>query len=105
MKEQIKRLFVEKKPEFAIEQRELLADLRENLGLTGIKDVRILNRYDVLGLTAEEFEEASRLVFSEPPVDFVFYEDIMLLGGEQAFVTELLPGQYDQREEFAEQSV
>ncbi|MDD4084074.1 MAG: phosphoribosylformylglycinamidine synthase [Acidaminococcaceae bacterium] len=105
MKEQIKRLFVEKKPEFAIEQRELLADLRENLGLTGIKDVRILNRYDVLGLTAEEFEEASRLVFSEPPVDFVFYEDIMLLGGEKAFVTELLPGQYDQREDFAEQCV
>lgn len=105
MSEKIKRIFVEKKPEFAIEKQELLADLRHNLGLNNILDMRILNRYDVLGLSDEEFAEASRLVFSEPPVDIVFEEELLLASGSRSFVVELLPGQYDQREDFAEQCV
>lgn len=105
MSEKIKRIFVEKKPEFAIEKQELLADLRHNLGLNNILDMRILNRYDVLGLSDEEFAEASRLVFSEPPVDIVFEDKLLLASGTRSFVVELLPGQYDQREDFAEQCV
>ena len=105
MSNNIKRIFVEKRPEFAIEAQELLADLKQNLGLTNINSIRVLNRYDVLGLTDEEFSEASRHVFSEPPVDMLFEEDLVLDKDDKSFVVELLPGQYDQREDFAEQCV
>ena len=77
MSNKIKRIFVEKRPEFAIEAQELLADLKQNLGLINIKSMRILNRYDVLGLTDEEFLEASRHVLSEPPVDMLFEEELI----------------------------
>ena len=105
MSNNIKRIFVEKRPEFAIEAQELLADLKQNLGLTNINSIRVLNRYDVLGLTDEEFSEASRHVFSEPPVDMLFEEELVLDKDDKSFVVELLPGQYDQREDFAEQCV
>lgn len=105
MSENIKRIFVEKKAEFAVEKQALLADLRHNLGLDNLKNIRILNRYDVLGLSDEEFLAASKLVFSEPPVDTIFEEEIQLEAGCRTFVVELLPGQYDQREDFAEQCV
>ena len=105
MSNKIKRVFVEKRPEFAIEAQELLADLKQNLGLNNIKSMRILNRYDVLGLTDEEFLEASQHVLSEPPVDMLFEEELILDKNAKSFVIELLPGQYDQREDFAEQCV
>ncbi|MGL5206739.1 MAG: phosphoribosylformylglycinamidine synthase, partial [Acidaminococcaceae bacterium] len=105
MSNNIKRIFVEKRPEFAVEAQELLADLKQNLGLANINGLRILNRYDVLGLTDKEFEDASHQVFSEPPVDMLFEEELVLENGSKAFVVELLPGQYDQREDFAEQCV
>ena len=105
MSNKIKRIFVEKRPEFAIEAQELLADLKQNLGLINIRSMRILNRYDVLGLTDEEFLEASRHVLSEPPVDMLFEEELILDKNVKCFVVELLPGQYDQREDFAEQCV
>ncbi len=105
MSNKIKRIFVEKRPEFAIEAQELLADLKQNLGLNNIKSMRILNRYDVLGLTDEEFLEASQHVLSEPPVDMLFEEELILDKNAKSFVVELLPGQYDQREDFAEQCV
>ena len=105
MSNKIKRIFVEKRPEFAIEAQELLADLKQNLGLINIRSMRILNRYDVLGLTDEEFLEASRHVLSEPPVDMLFEEELGLDKNVKCFVVELLPGQYDQREDFAEQCV
>lgn len=67
----IRRIFVEKKDAFAIEAKGLLADLRNNLLMSGLKKVRILARYDVMGLTEEEFAQALQLVLSEPPVDTV----------------------------------
>ena len=100
----IKRIFVEKKEAFAVEAKGLLADLRDNLRLGGLKNVRILARYDVMGLSDREFAEARKLVLSEPPVDTVT-EELVTAPDEQAFAIELLPGQYDQREDFAEQCI
>lgn len=101
---EIKRVFVEKKDAFAVEAKGLLQDLRENLRLDGLKQVRILARYDCMGLTEEEFAEARRLVLSEPPVDTVS-DTLETAPDERAFALELLPGQYDQREDFAEQCI
>lgn len=101
----IKRIFVEKKDAFAVEAHGLLADLRQNLGMKALKNIRIINRYDVMGLTDEEFSMAKALVLSEPPVDTVVEEELSLSTDEIAFAVELLPGQYDQREDFAEQCI
>ena len=101
----IRRIFVEKKPAFAVEARGVLADLQNNLGMTALTGMRIINRYDVMGLSDEEFAQAKQTVLSEPPVDTVIEEELTLAPNETAFAVELLPGQYDQREDFAEQCI
>ncbi len=101
---EIRRIYVEKKSEFAVEAKGLLADLQNNLGLGSLKHVRILVRYDVMGLSEEEFAQARQLVLSEPPVDTVT-EELIPAEDERIFALELLPGQYDQREDFAAQCI
>ncbi len=103
----IKRIFVEKKKEFAVEADKLLADLKENLGISGLEEVRVLNRYDAAGLSDDEFRKARDTVFSEPPLDLVFEEEIESTVGkdERMFAVEYLPGQYDQRADSAAQCI
>ena len=101
----IRRIFVEKKDAFAVEAHGLLADLRNNLGMTALTNIRMLNRYDVMGLTDEEFEMAKANVLAEAPVDNVVEEALEIPAGAKVFAVELLPGQYDQREDFAEQCI
>lgn len=60
MSEAVRRIFVEKKDEFAVEAHGMLADLRENLSLGGLKGVRIINRYDVTGLSDSEYAQGAR---------------------------------------------
>lgn len=71
----VTRVFVEKRKGFDVEARHMMADLRQNLGLKAIEDLRILNRYDVSGLSGEEFEAAARTILSEPNVDNVYDEN------------------------------
>lgn len=99
------RVFVEKKPGFAVEAEHMMADLRDNLGLTAITDVRLFNRYDVEGLDKEQFEKASRTILSEPNVDNVYPENMKFPDGYRVFAMEYLPGQYDQRADSAAQCV
>ena len=99
------RIFVEKKAGFDVEARRTKADLTENLGLGNIEDVRLVNRYDIAGLSREEFEAARGTIFSEPNVDTVYEETYPLPEGWTAFATEYLPGQYDQRADSAAQCV
>lgn len=101
---EIRRIYVEKKKAFAVEAQGLLADLRHNLLIQGLQEIRILARYDVMGLSGEEFARARQLVLSEPPVDTV-WEELQPAGDERVFAVELLPGQYDQREDFAAQCI
>ena len=105
MSGEIKRIFVEKKQEYAVEAQGLLQDLKNSLGLTTLENLRIVNRYDVTGLSSEEFTAAKKLVLSEPPVDFVYEDKFPLAKGSTSFAVELLPGQYDQREDFAQQCI
>ena len=99
------RIFVEKRNGFDIEARHMLADLRDNLGMTGLRALRFLNRYDVEGLSTEEFDRARGVVFSEPNADVVYDETLPLDAGWQVFAMEYLPGQYDQRADSAAQCV
>lgn len=99
----VTRVFVEKKKGFDVEAAGLLSDLRGNLGIPGVQEVRILNRYDVSGLDPEQFQAAVRTVLSEPPMDHVYGEDFTLPAEYRVFATEYLPGQYDQRADSAAQ--
>ena len=99
----MKRLFVEKKPDFRSEADHLLRDLRDSLRLPGLKSLRILQRYDVEGATEAAIRQAIPTVFAEPPVDDVTEECFPLAAHETAFAVEFLPGQFDQRADSAAQ--
>jgi len=98
------RVFVEKQSEFNSQARELLHDLRENLNLQSLEAVRVVQRYDIDGLSDQEFAEASRLILSEPQVE-TSSDTLTLSNDETAFAVEYLPGQYDQRADSAAQCV
>ncbi len=98
------RIFVEKQSEFNTQARELLHDLKENLNLPQLDGLRVIQRYDVDGLSDEEFANASQLILSEPQVDDVSSQ-LKLAANEQAFAVEFLPGQFDQRADSAAQCV
>lgn len=93
----VKRIYVEKKPEFSVEAKGLLKDLKENLLLKNLEDLKILNRYDVEGVNDEVFEKAKNTVFSEPQVDECFEEEYSFAKEDKIFGVEYLPGQFDQR--------
>ena len=93
----VKRIYVEKKPEFSVEAKGLLKDLKENLLLENLEDLKIVNRYDVEGINDEIFEKAKNTVFSEPQVDECFEEEYPFTKEDKIFGVEYLPGQFDQR--------
>lgn len=101
----VRRVFVEKKPGFSIEAEAVLADLRHNLGIQGLERVRILNRYDISGISDEEFSMSLKTILSEPPVDIVYLEDFLEDNAQFSFAVEYLPGQYDQRADSAAQCI
>ena len=103
--ENVKRIYVEKKEAFAVKARELEDELKGYLGIAGLKKVRIFIRYDVENLSEEVFEKACRSVFSEPPVDDLYMEDIEMPADSRCFSVEFLPGQFDQRADSAVQCV
>ena len=100
----VKRLFVEKKPGFDVEAGHVKADLCDSLGLDAEVSLRLLCRYDVEGVSEEEYTLARDSIFSEPNVDNVFDEAVDLSGWRH-FTTEYLPGQYDQRADSAAQCI
>ncbi len=99
------RIYVEKKPQFAVDGAAVLSDLTVALGMSSVKSVRVINRYDAEGLSKENFEQAVPTVFSEPPVDEVFYDLPKLGADERMFAVEFLPGQFDQRADSAAQCI
>ena len=100
----VRRIFVEKKPDFAIQAKELQSEIRSYLGIRTVTGVRVLIRYDVEHLSEETYQKALATVFSEPPVDDG-YEETFDPKNARVFSVEYLPGQYDQRADSAEQCV
>ena len=98
------RVYVEKKPGFDGKTASLKKELQDVLGVKGLTDIRILNRYDVEGITEDLFRKAVTSVFSEPPVDDVTYE-LRKDEGDRVFAVEYLPGQFDQRADSASECI
>ncbi len=97
------RIYVEKKPELAHEAKALKNELVSLLGIKGLRDVRILNRYDAENITEDLFRKSVQTVFSEPQLDIVY--DTFSPDGATAFAVEYLPGQFDQRADSAAQCI
>ena len=92
----VSRVYVEKKPGFDVEAQQLLAELRDTLGIEALTGLRVINRYDVEGIDGELFGSCVPTVFSEPQVDFA-YDELPEEPGATVFAVEALPGQFDQR--------
>ena len=101
----VKRVYVEKKPEYAVQAKDLYHELHGYLGIKDLKNVRVLIRYDVENITDETFEKACNGIFSEPPVDTLYKEEFPMAEGSRVFSVEFLPGQFDQRADSAVQCV
>ena len=101
----VKRVYVEKKPEFAVQAKELRHEVKSYLGIKAVKNVRVLIRYDVENLSDATFERACNGVFAEPPVDVLYREDFPREESDHIFSVEFLPGQFDQRADSAVQCV
>ncbi len=101
----VRRIYVEKKPAFAVEAAGLLEDLRENLNLQNLTQVRVVNRYDVEGIQDETLTMAIYTVFAEPAIDMAWENDLTVPQGSFSFVAAYVPGQYDQRGDSAEQCI
>ena len=98
------RVYVEKRDGLQVEAKALLSDISAFLGITSVKELRVLNRYDVENITEELFGYAKTTVFSEPQVD-VTYDALPAAEGAVVFSVEYLPGQYDQRADSAAQCI
>ncbi len=101
----VKRVYVEKKAEFAVQAKELRHEIRSYLGIETVTGVRVLIRYDVENLSEDTFEKACNGIFAEPPVDVLYLESFPVSDKDHVFSVEYLPGQFDQRADSAEQCV
>ena len=99
----VRRVYVEKKPDFAVKAKELKHEVKHYLGISA-EGVRVLIRYDVENVSDDTYKKALQTVFSEPPVDDIYEEEFDAKGGK-VFSVEFLPGQFDQRADSAEQCV
>ena len=101
----VRRVYVEKKPAFAVKAKELKHEIKHYLGISTVTAVRELIRYDVENISDEVFEKACKTVFAEPPVDDLYLEKFDVTEGARVFSVEFLPGQFDQRADSAVQCV
>lgn len=101
----VRRVYVEKKPEFAVKAGELREEISSYLSIDTVSNVRVLIRYDIENLSEETYQQALVTIFSEPPVDYVYEESFPQEAGDTVFSVEYLPGQFDQRADSAEQCV
>ena len=101
----VKRVFVEKKPDFAVKAKELHEEIEGYLGIKTVSNVRVLIRYDIENITEETYKESLTTVFSEAPVDYLYEEEFVKNDTDFVFAVEYLPGQFDQRADSAVQCV
>lgn len=101
----VRRVYVEKKPAYAVKANELNEEIKSYLGISSVEGVRVLIRYDMENLSDEIYGLALTTIFSEPPVDEYYLEEFPAEEGDLVFSVEYLPGQFDQRADSAEQCI
>lgn len=97
------RLYVERKAGFDNEAVRIFSEIKNFLGVSSVKGVRYLNRYDVENVDETVANAACTRIFSEAQSDFCTFEKIEISDDDTVIVWEYLPGQYDQRADSAEQ--
>jgi len=105
MENKIYRLYVEKKANYDIEGEKILRDIKVNLGITSLDGLRLVNRYDIMGISEKQYQMSRNTIFSEPTVDKVYDEELEIQSYDTVFAIEFLPGQYDQRADSAAQCI
>ena len=101
----VRRVYVEKKPEYAVKAREIYEEIQNFVGIRTMTGLRYLIRYDIENIKDEIYKKACTSVFSEPPVDELYEEDFPKDKTDTVLCVEALPGQFDQRADSAEQCV
>jgi len=101
----VRRIYVEKKREYAVAEKELMGNIHDYLGISTVSGVRVLIRYDIENISDKTYEEAKVTIFSEPPVDILYEEKLPADISGSVFSVEALPGQFDQRADSAMQCV
>ena len=101
----VRRVYVEKKPDYAVKAQELREEIESYLGIETVTGVRVLIRYDIENLSEATYKAALGTIFSEPPVDDLYEETFSHEESDTIFSVEFLPGQFDQRADSAEQCV
>ena len=101
----VRRVYVEKKPGFAVQAEDLKHEIKSYLGIKDVKEVRVLIRYDVENVSEAIFEKACHGIFAEPPVDTLYQEEFPVGENSRIFSVEFLPGQFDQRADSAVQCI
>ncbi|WP_026895236.1 phosphoribosylformylglycinamidine synthase [Clostridiisalibacter paucivorans] len=101
----VRRAFVEKRLGYDVEAVHLYNDFKENLSIDGLESVRVINRYDMSNISDKDYMEAVNTILSESTIDNVYYENIDIDNSDKVFAVEYLPGQYDQRADWAAQCV
>ena len=101
----VRRIYVEKRQDYAVKAKELKDELKTYLGISGVDSIRILIRYDMENISDEIYKKALVNVFSEPPVDNYYEEKIELAKEDRVFTVEYMPGQFDQRADSAVQCI
>ena len=101
----IRRIYTEKKSGFRVEADQLYQDIRENLRIRSLEKLRILNRYDIEGISEALYRRCLPVIFFEPPVDNIIEEELTAGAGDYVFAVQYLPGQYDQRADSAVQCI
>ncbi|MFT5874988.1 MAG: phosphoribosylformylglycinamidine synthase [Clostridium sp.] len=105
MENKIYRLYVEKKANYNVEGEKILRDIKINLGIKGLDGLRLVNRYDIMGISEKQYQMSRSTIFSEPTVDEVYDEVLDIKDDDIIFAIEFLPGQYDQRADSAAQCI
>ncbi len=96
------RIYVAKKPEYALEANALKGEISNLLKIDGVKNLSVINRYDVEDIQKELFDKCINSVFSEPQIDDAFDK---LPTADYIFAVEPLPGQFDQRADSCAQCI
>ena len=101
----IKRVFVEKREDFNIEASNLYWDFKNYLGTKSLKKVRVLNCYHIFNADDDDYKFIAERILADTNLDNLYETNFPLKDGEKSFRVEFLPGQYNQREDAANQSI
>ena len=100
------RIYVEKKKIFNVESEELFNEIRNDMLITNIENVKVINIYDIFNIDEAVYLQTRDIVFSDKVSDIVYDKlESLECEGAQMFAVEYLPGQYDQRADSAKQCI